>query len=417
MTAGVFRPHVFGHPWLPEIPMSWRIKPFRHCFSENGETNGHSPVGTMLSVSGFRGIETKTYEAESQRRTSEMVADYRVVRPGQLVVNTMWMNYAGLGFSELTGHVSPAYRVYDLKEDASRRYLHHLLRSSTYVNAYTGHLRGIRPNSLQMDRNTLMNWPIVLPPRSQQDAIADYLDRETAQIDTLIHEQQRLIELLRERRSAVVERSVVELDWQVPLRTLSDLIQTGPFGSQLKSSEYIDDGTAVINPSHLLQGRVAADRRIAVGPAKARELARHALREGDLVVARRGELGRCAVVTQEAAGALCGTGSAIIRPRRSMLDPSFLAVIFSSRKNRETLSLQSVGSTMDNLNSDILGALRVPAPSLDQQRAIVSTISKQTSVIDTLITEAEGFIELARERRSALITAVVTGQIDVSEAA
>jgi type I restriction enzyme, S subunit len=79
--------------------------------------------------------------------------------------------------------------------------------------------------------------------------------------------------------------------------------------------------------------------------------------------------------------------------------------------------LASVGSTMDNLNADIVSALRIPAPPIDEQRRIVSYLDEQTAKIDTLIAESERFVELARERRSALITAAVTGQIDMREVA
>ena len=97
------------------------------------------------------------------------------------------------------------------------------------------------------------------------------------------------------------------------------------------------------------------------------------------------------------------------------MEPPFAAMVFSSRRNRDALSLASVGSTMDNLNSDIIGALRVPVPSLDEQRRLTSELEAATAKIDTLIAETERFIEFSKERRAALITAAVTGQIDVRE--
>ncbi|MGY1395870.1 restriction endonuclease subunit S [Streptomyces sp. SS10] len=258
---------------------------------------------------------------------------------------------------------------------------------------------------------------VPVPPAQEQRAIADYLDRETARIDTLIEEQQQLIELLRERRWSVVERSVSLLDWNTPLKAVAVLIQTGPFGSQLKSDEYEDGGTPVINPSHIVAGQIVPDPRVAVGAGKAAQLARHALEEGDLVAARRGELGRCAVVGASAVGYLCGTGSALIRFNQAFIEPAFGAILFSSRRNRDALALASVGSTMDNLNSDIIGSLRIPVPTLTEQRGLVAEISGATAKIDRLIEESERFIELAKERRSAVITAAVTGQIDVREGA
>lgn len=262
---------------------------------------------------------------------------------------------------------------------------------------------------------TLGNLPLPVPPLNEQRRTIAYLDRETARIDTLIEEQHRLIEMLRERRWAVIERAVALLDWDTPFKAVASLIQTGPFGSQLKSDEYEDDGIPVINPSHIIAGEVVPDPRIAVSSEKAAELARHTLEEEDLIAARRGDLGRCAVVGPSAAGFLCGTGSALVRLDRARMEPLFAATVFSSRRNRDALSLASVGSTMDNLNSDIIGALRIPVPSLDEQRQLTAELKQATARIDTLIAEAERFIELSTERRAALITAAVTGQIDVRE--
>ncbi|WP_068327888.1 restriction endonuclease subunit S [Janibacter terrae] len=258
---------------------------------------------------------------------------------------------------------------------------------------------------------------LALPPLGEQRAIAQYLDRETARIDTLIEEQQRLIEMLRERRVAAVERSIAMLDWTVPFKSVATLIQTGPFGSQLKSDEYEDGGTPIINPSHMVAGEIVPDPRVAVSAPKAQELGRHALMGGDLICARRGDLGRCAVVDESSAGYLCGTGSALVRVDPDRIDAPFAALVFSSRRNRDALALASVGSTMDNLNSDIIGALRIPLPTLAEQRELVATVNEQTTKIDELIAETERFIELSRERRAALITAAVTGQIDVREVA
>jgi type I restriction enzyme S subunit len=286
------------------------------------------------------------------------------------------------------------------------------LRTSGFIRAYC--------NVVSMPHLTadkLARLPTPLPPASAQRAIADYLDRETAQIDALIAKQERLIASLRERRDAVLELPLSRLDWSVPMRSVALLIQTGPFGSQLKSDEYEPGGVPVINPSHIVAGQIAPDADVAVGRRKAVDLARHAFRADDVVVARRGELGRCAVVTDEEAGYLCGTGSALIRPHPDRLHPWFLAVAYRTRRNRDALGLASVGSTMDNVNADIIGALRIPVPPLATQCTIVQDLNEQTAKIDTLIAKTERFIKLSKERRTALITAAVTGQIDVCESA
>ena len=208
-----------GVEWLGEVPEGWGVKKFRFLFEESVEKIESEVVGVMLSVSGYRGIEIKEYDDENRRRTDEDLEGYRIVRPGQLVVNTMWLNYAGLGVSAHEGHVSPAYRSYNFRGGQDRRYTHHLMRSSVYVLAYTQLLTGVRPNSLQMSRNDLMDFPVLLPPLPEQRAIAAFLDRETAKIDALVAEQRRLIDLLREKRQAVISHAVTRgLNPSAPLK-------------------------------------------------------------------------------------------------------------------------------------------------------------------------------------------------------
>lgn len=199
-----------GIEWLGEVPADWNVRKFRYVFRESHEKVDDEVVGCMLSVSGYRGIEIKEYDDENRRRLDEDLIGYRIVRRGQLVVNTMWMNYAGLGVSEFEGHVSPAYRSYWIDSTQERKYLHHLMRCEIYVRGYTRLLTGVRPNSLQMSREDLMDFPVLLPKDDEQRAIAAFLDREVAKIDGLIAEQERLIEFLTEKRQSVISHAVTK---------------------------------------------------------------------------------------------------------------------------------------------------------------------------------------------------------------
>jgi type I restriction enzyme, S subunit len=121
---------------FPNIPDDWGVERLRFLFTESKERNGKTPVGEMLSVSEYHGVIPRKYEDEDQKRTGEELENYRVVRPGQLAVNSMWLNHLGLGVSEHIGHVSPAYNVYDISEGLDRRFVHHLLRSNYYLKIY-----------------------------------------------------------------------------------------------------------------------------------------------------------------------------------------------------------------------------------------------------------------------------------------
>lgn len=272
-----------------------------------------------------------------------------------------------------------------------------------------------------------------LPSLVEQLAIARFLDRETAKIDALIAEQQRLIELLQEKKQAVISHAVTKglnpnapmkdsgVEWlgEVPehweimdLVKTTLLLQTGPFGSQLGTADYEDEGVAVINPSNITEGSIDANSGPFIAMKKALELERHKLYKGDLVIARRGEMGRCAVVEDGKEEKLCGTGSILVRPLDWMCT-EFMAHIIRSEYSRASLSLNSVGSTMENLSAAIVGKLRIPVPPRDEQVQIVDWIRSIASSYQSLANNSVRAIELLQERRSALISDAVTGQIDV----
>lgn len=204
----------------------------------------------------------------------------------------------------------------------------------------------------------------------------------------------------------------VPAHWDVvPLAHICDVLQTGPFGGQLSSDTYIDGGVPVINPSHIVESKLAPDPTCAVSEVDADRLSQHRLQAGDIVVGRRGEMGRCAVVPDAAAGWLCGTGCLKVRLKPVAL-ASFVSEYLRTPYVRESLSLESVGSTMENLNAAILGRVRIPLPPRTVQQDIVAFLNHETAKIDALIAEQEKLIALLAEKRQATISHAVTRGLD-----
>jgi type I restriction enzyme, S subunit len=198
---------------------------------------------------------------------------------------------------------------------------------------------------------------------------------------------------------------------QIPLWAVSSEAQTGPFGSQLHSSEYIENGIPLINPSNILGGKIVPNQAVTVDEYTARRLSRHRLTPGDLLFARRGELGRAAVVTQEAAGWLCGTGSLRVRVRPGTLDAGFTAYVLQSAATRSYFELVAVGTTMDNLNTAIVMGLPVPLPPKQDQLRIAAFLDAQAARIDSLIAKKRHMIELLLARRASVAIYAVSGRI------
>ena len=142
----------------------------------------------------------------------------------------------------------------------------------------------------------------------------------------------------------------------VRLDSVAD-IRIGPFGSLLHKEDYIEGGHALVNPSHIIDGKIVPDQELTVSDEKYNLLSTYQLEKGDVVLGRRGEMGRCAVVT--VSGMLCGTGSMIIRPN-GKIRPYFLQRMFASPSFRKVIENKAVGVTMMNINVPIVSSLMLP---------------------------------------------------------
>jgi type I restriction enzyme S subunit len=326
--------------------------------------------------------------------------------------------------------------------DVEARYLFWLL------TAQYRQIRGMAGDELRdgLNLEIIGSIPTLLPPVEEQRAIAAFLDTETAKIDTLIEKKQALIEKLKEQRTALISRTVTRglppdaaraagLDphprlkpsgiewlgdlpehWGVkPLSRVVSRIQTGPFGTVLHQSDYVEGGIPLVNPSHLVAEAIVPTQEDAVSEETALRLSDYRLIPSDIVFARRGEIGRCAVVGDAEAGWLCGTGSMFVR--FSDAEVRYFAYVFGSRGFSSLLELHAVGTTMLNLSPAILGRSWVPAPPLPEQQAIADFLDESRAETDFLAAEIGQAIERLNEYRSALITTAVTGKIDVRHGA
>lgn len=184
-------------------------------------------------------------------------------------------------------------------------------------------------------------------------------------------------------------------------------IQTGPFGSSLHKSDYQRGGTPVINPASIKDGKIIPIDEMAVGEQTLKRLQVFKLRAGDIVMARRGEMGRCAIVTNSEADWLCGTGSLVLRMPRST-HARYLAMLIGAPMARRYLGGASVGTTMQNLNQSILLRMPVGVPPLAEQKRIVAKVDELMALCDRL--EAQ---QKERETRHAVLArAAVTRFVD-----
>lgn len=195
--------------------------------------------------------------------------------------------------------------------------------------------------------------------------------------------------------------------------TLSELVglRTGPFGSALHQSDYVSGGTPLVNPMHIINGRITPSPDMSVSAEMAERLIDFRLRLGDVVLGRRGEMGRCAVVGSREEGWLCGTGSLIVRPNPQMLSSDYLQRLLTSRGVVDYLLAASVGSTMANLNQQHLLALEVQLPPLTEQTRIVEKLEELLSDLYAGVAELKAAQKKLQQYRQSLLKAAVEGSL------
>ncbi|WP_162231665.1 restriction endonuclease subunit S [Allosalinactinospora lopnorensis] len=368
----------------------------------------------MLSVFREYGVVAKE-SRENINQTAENRNIYQLVHPGWLVTNRMKAWQGSVGISPLRGIVSGHYLCFAPKHDQDHRYLNWLFRSSVYANGYALLSRGVRVGQAEIDNDLYRVLPVLLPSLEEQHAIADYLDRETAKIDTLIEEQERLIEILQERRQAVIDRAFENAPWPtIQLRREIEFLTSGSRGWGDYYSDYGERFVRIGNlPRTTLQLR--GDVQLVDIPDHVTEGARTRVRERDMLFSITAYLGSVAVVEGDWVGAYVSQHVALCRLKQSLVDAYFIGYSMLTTSGQHQLKEGAAGGTKVQLALDDICGLTVPLAPLDEQRRIVDHLDEETTKIDTLIGETERFIELSKERRATLITAAVTGQIDVRD--
>lgn len=405
-----------GVDWLGAVPTDWSVKPAKGVFRERKEKS--KPSDVHLTPSQTHGVLP---QAEYMERTGNRVVlnltgsdSMRHVEPDDFISHLRSFQ-GGFEHSRLSGKVSAAYTVLTPVEGVVPAFFRYLFKSSMYVQALQTTTDQLRDGqSIRFAQVALL--PLPLPGASTQRAIADFLDRETAEIDAFIADQEELIALLTERRDATWQHSIDMLEVpNVPLRRIVTSIVDGPFGSSLTSSHYSESGARVIRLGNIGVNEFKDVDRVFIPFDYFEMLGAHSVEAGDVIVAGLGDekmpLGRAAVVPP--------IGSAIvkadcyrIRPNR-LATSDFIAWVLSAPQTRGRFGELSRGSTRQRLNTAVVRDVLVPLPSLDAQRAVVRETRAKTAEIDAAIADAREAITLSKERRAALISAAVTGKIDV----
>jgi type I restriction enzyme S subunit len=380
----------------------------------------------LLSVSIHLGVVPRSSMTDDLPRAEDL-SGYKQVLHGDLVVNRMRAFQGAVGLAHIEGLVSPDYLVLRPRAGHDARFLHHLLRSSWFVGQMVARLRGIGSTSQGNVRTPRINsedlGEIAAPPLTygEQRAIADYLDAETARIDALITKKRRMIDTIGERFWSFVDH-LLDFESNVPRFKLSWLASTrcdGPFGSSLTSSHYVDQGARVVRLGNLGRGQFKDADQAYISDEHYRTLQRHQVREGDLLVAGLGDAKRPlarACVAPSLGAAIVKADCFRFRLNREA-DPQFVAWYLSSPSAVATTALLAQGSTRQRVNLGIVSDMHVPLPSFDRQIDLTARIDDELNRSRAIGAALEKQVGLLGERRQALITAAVTGELEIPRVA
>lgn len=428
-----------GVDWLGEIPIDWtQIDLKRHvwvktgyAFASEAFVDDGEPIIRIgdIQQDGSVSLDSCKYIPLD---LAKHYSNY-LVYSGELL---MAMTGATIGKAGWYKYDTPALvnqRVGVFKtniEKLNYRFLWYVLKSSGYqeyikLTAFGG----AQPNISDMG---MVGYKTVLPRLQEQQTIANFLDHETAKIDTLIEKQQQLIQLLKEKRQAVISHAVTKglnpnapmkdsgVEWlgQVPEHwEVSQLKYKVKHGTSItygivQAGPHIEDGVPYIKTSDMAGDKLPIDGYSKTSLAIDNSYSRSKVFEGDIVIAIRASVGKCLLVPSEISGANLTQGTAKISPS-SEIGSEYMLSYLSSAPVQLHLNTIAKGATFKEITLDMLRRVPVLVPPSEEQVKIMTEVNFLMDRFSSLIGNAEKQMALLSERRTALISAAVTGKIDV----
>ncbi len=444
-----------GVEWLDEVPEHWEVKRISAAARPNADsfTDGDWVEFPYITDRGVRLVQTGNigigmYREQGFRYIDESSFDElhcTEVDPGDVLICRLAdpVGRACLA-PDLGVRMITSVDVCILKssEQFSASYLVFLFSSKRYLEYVESLVRGGTRD--RISRSMLGAIRIPTPPVLEQRTIAAFLDRETERIDALVTKKRLLIERLQEYRTALITRTVTRglplqaaraagldpaprlkpsgVEWlgEVPehweVRKLSRLLSAPTSYGVLKPESYDDeDGVRLVRILDIGSG-LQDGNLMRISPAQSAEYERTIVEEGDLVLSVVGTIGECFEVPPELAGSNLSRALARLQ-LGSELMPAFLRSFVNSRSFQDWTDGIVRGTAQMVLNLGQLDELKVPAPPIREQRAICTYLEAETTTLDALVHRVSEAIERLQEYRTALITAAVTGKIDVRESA
>ena len=417
-----------GVKWLGEIPSHWELLKSKYLWKETFE-NSTSGKEDLLSVSQYTGV-TKS-KADSR---SESLIGYKIVHKDDLVINIMLAWLGGLGVSNDEGVVSPAYCSYKLIRDYNPKFLHYLYKTPMYLAEFARHSTGVVPSRWRMYTDDFGQVVSLLPPVEEQDTIVRYLDAATSKIDKAIAMQQKMIDLLNERKQIIIQNAVIKgLDENVEMKDSGvEWIGMIPKHWEIKRLKYVmhsygrigfrgygtDDivdegqGAITLSPSNIQDSSMDYSKKTYLSWSKYYESPEIMIKNGDVLMVKTGSsYGKCAVVKGLPMECTINPQLVVFKEHKEL--PEFLAYSFQTTYAKCFINTSVIGGTIPTISQEKINNYIFPFPPKTEQQAIVAYLDKEMQRFDSAITNCQRQITLLQERKQIIINEVVTGKVKV----
>lgn len=422
-----------GIEWIGKIPKEWKFDILQHHFSKVKRTGFQNEE--LLSVYRDRGVIVKSSRSDNHNKASEDLSTYQLVEKGDLAINKMKAWQGSVAISNHKGIVSPAYYVCKPISNNYSQFFHYLLRSDIYIKQYEKNSGGVRNDQWDLNYERFRKIEAILPPLETQKKIAEYLDEKTELIDRIIEWKKRLIELLREKRTAIINQAVTKgldpnvelvdsgIEWigKIPkgweVKKLKHFVKTTTSGvwgeNQLNN---VDDvrclRIADFNYDNLSYSEADTVRNIA-GLKKEK-----ILKKGDILVEKSGggektPVGR-AILFHSTEKMVCANFIDIVRVDASEMIPEYFAILLSALyAKRVNVKYIKQNTGIQNLDLKAYFSEYIGFPGLDIQHKIVEYSHLKIMQSFELQSKVEKSIKTLKEFKSSLISNVVTGKVRV----
>jgi type I restriction enzyme, S subunit len=434
-----------GVEWLGEVPEEWEAWKIGHLTTKIG--SGKTPNGgaEVYQSEGVLFIRSQNVYDEGLRLGDVVYIDALIdaemawarVQARDILLN---ITGASLGRTCIVPQDTPPANVNQhvciirMGNKDYADYVSWYLKSKMAKGLYEISQTGSAREGLNFEQ--ISDFPILLPPLSEQQTIAAFLDHKTAKIDALIDKKQELVERLREKRTALISRAVTKglnskakmkpsgVEWlgEVPegwevkrLKHFSKTVSKGTTPST-EGLEILSEGSIkFIKAENIVNNEVANDPEFFIDEKTNNALSRSILKANDILIVIAGAtIGKVAILCKEHIPANTNQAVCFLR----LMEPEsakFLWYCLQSGFVVSFIALNAVQSAQPNLSMGMLKVLSVPLPPLSEQQAIAVFLDRETGKLDVLLTQAEEAIKKLKEYRSALISAAVTGKIDVRD--